>query len=211
MSDPYSPYRQRRALETTPEIHGWAENFEGYINGQVIDDENLDVTSGGLVVREIGPYMRGQLQMSSHGGFRAVALVVEAVDELAAYTDGGVQYRFNYKTTGPGVNPGFKAFVRYQTENDLYVASWRLDGSATIQSKIDGVYRTLSVRRVDPPKPGAWYTLRFVAEGTMLKFTIKEMGEELIAFDENIRSGTVGIRTDGTPGAYIDDWKAVMP
>jgi hypothetical protein len=42
---------------------------------------------------------------------------------------------------------GFHLFGRYQTENDLYVASVRMDGNVVIKKKKDGEYLTLKMMK----------------------------------------------------------------
>lgn len=170
---------------------------------------HLDVTAGCLTAVAIsnGLYQRGLVSLTDSGAFRALALGY-ADGQRVRWTAQRGEYRFHY--SGPsatGVNPGFKVFARYRTEDDLYVASWRLDGVVQIQKKQCGTYTTLARRtRQPPPTTGTWHRIRFDAMGTQLALYLD--GElALTAEDDTFAWGTVGIRIDGVANTYLDDWR----
>src|SRR5690348_848141 len=127
------------------------EDFRGYGLPSMVEcssskstRSHLDVTAGCLKAISIGSYSRGQIQPTSDGAFRAVALPFTGSEKNPLkWTNQSNQVRFYYSGfSGPGVDPGFKLFVRYRTEMDLYVASWREDGLVNIKKKQAGTYKT---------------------------------------------------------------------
>ncbi len=168
---------------------------------------HLDVTAGCLKAVSIGSYTRGQITSTSGGAFRAVALPFTGSEtNPLKWTDMRNSFRFYYNgTSGAGVDPGFKAFVRYRSENDLYGASWRVDGIIQIKKKQGGTYTTLAQGTKGKPSTGAWHTIRFDAIGKQLDFYI-DGTKVLSATDSAFSWGTAGIRTDAMTGAYLDDW-----
>lgn len=203
----------------------WAgEDFEAYGPGPAVSVEcastkgrrsHLEVTAGCLdAVTVAGQYVRGVVRPTAAGAFRALALGHTADDPThpIQWTDQGIEYRFHYRgATGTTGNPGFKAFARYRSEDDLYVASWRLDGVVQIQRKQCGVYTPLAlIRNFGPPSPNAWHWLRFDAVDDQLELYLdREL--VLTATASAPGSGTVGIRADSVAGAYLDDWRLVTP
>jgi hypothetical protein len=173
----------------------------------------VDVTAGCLTAISLGTYTRGQIQPTPDGYYRSIALGYAAGNDLPAkWTDQGVEYRFYYRAqTGQTGFPGFKAFARYRTEDDLYVASWRTDGVAQIQKKHCGVYTPLViVPAYGPPTPNAWHTIRFTAKGDTLELSLD--GKLVTsAIDASFSWGTTGIRIDSMDGAYLDDWRVFAP
>jgi hypothetical protein len=190
------------------------EDFRGYGLPSTVEcssskstRSHLDVTAGCLKAIAIGSYSRGQIEPTSNGAFRAVALPFTGSEKNPLkWTDQSNQVRFHYAGfSGPGVDPGFKLFVRYRTEMDLYVASWREDGLVNIKKKQAGVYKTLAQTTYPKPSTGTWHTMRFDAIGTKLDFYID--GKKVLSTTDSTFSwGTSGIRTDATPNAYLDDW-----
>jgi len=174
---------------------------------------HLDVTAGCLSAVAIGSYTRGQIQAESDDAFRMVALGHTANNSAPVkWTDTGVQYRFYYSAQhGTLNNPGFKAFLRYRTEDDLYVASWRTDGVVQIQRKQCGIYTPLKILpSYGAPSKNAWHTLKFTAVGPTLTLTLD--GKQVIQVnDSNFSWGTAGIRVDAMDGAYLDDWQVFAP
>jgi hypothetical protein len=174
----------------------------------------LDVTAGCLSFQPVGSNTRGLIGAQADDAFRAIALAHPSndPDNAVKWTDTGVEYRFYYSVThGTANEPGFKAFLRYRTEEDLYVASWRRDGVAQIQKKQCGVYTPLVI---DPnwgsPSLNAFHTLRFTAVGNHLQlFLDGKLAVE--ATDSTFAWGTAGIRIDAMDGAYIDDWRVFAP
>jgi hypothetical protein len=198
------------------------ENFSNYGSQQATVECSdvkamrpyLDVTAGCLTEMPVGSYTRGMIGAEADDAFRVVALAHPPTDpdHAVKWTDMAVEYRFYYSVThGTDNNPGFKAFARYRTEDDLYVASWRYDGVVQIQRKQCGVYTELIIdNNYGPPSKNAWHTLRFTAIGNQLQLTLD--GHVAITATDNVFSwGTAGIRIDAMSGAYIDDWRVFAP
>lgn len=190
------------------------EDFRGYALPLEVEcsstksrRSHLDVTAGCLTAVAVGSYSRGEITSTSDGAFRVVALPFKSGEPYPLkWTDVKNEYRFYYKTTtGPGVDPGFKAFVRYRDENDLYVASWRTDGVVQIKRKQNGTYKTLAETTMARPSTSTWHTLRFDATGARLDLYL-DGAKVLSATDTAFAWGTAGIRTDAMTGAYIDEW-----
>jgi hypothetical protein len=193
------------------------EDFRGYTAATNVEcggtrDKRgyLEVTAGCLDASDA----HGVIHGTSDGYYRSFALAFapDDPDRAVKWTDLGVEYRFYY---GPGVgvvgNTGFKAFVRYRTEYDLYVASWRLDGVVQIQKKACGEYTVL---QRDPdygaPARGQWHTIRFEAVGDRLQLFL-DGKLAMTQTDKTFASGTAGIRIDSMDGALIDDWRVFAP
>jgi hypothetical protein len=172
----------------------------------------LDVTAGCLSAVAIGTYTRGQIHAESDDAFRMVALGRNGASPPVKWTDAGVEYRFHYtQQVGTANNPGFKAFLRYRTEDDLYVASWRTDGVAQIQRKRCGVYTPLAVvPSYGAPTANAWHTIRFTVVGDTLTL-ILDGKTAVTAHDSTFSWGTAGVRIDAMDGAYLDDWRVFAP
>ena len=209
------PWRGRGPSPAAPYPSG-AEAFEGYTPPTAVECGNdkdrrshLDVTAGCLRTAAVSSYRRGQVQATSDGYFRAVALGYASGDTRPMkWTDQSIEYRFWYRErTGTAGNPGFKAFVRYRSENDLYVASWRFDGVVQIQKKVCGRYTALAVdKEFGAPSPGAWHRIRLDAIGDRLDLYL-DGTLVMSVHDSALTWGTAGIRVDAADGAYLDDWK----
>ncbi len=159
------------------------------------------VTCGAMAGGAIVPTVAGS-------AFRMLALGHTAGLGPVRWTDGYTSYRFRY--SGPdvlGVNPGFKLFARYETEDDLFVASWRLDGTACIQLKSGGKYSTIAQAPMQSPAPGAWNRIGFDVQGADLVLVLNGARAAIASgvFPAPY-AGTFGIRTDGVLGAEITDW-----
>lgn len=196
---------------TTPYPAG-VEDFRQYANAATVEcgsnkgaRSHVDVTAGCLVATA-GTH--GQMVSTDGGAFRTLALgYAGGSTRPIKWTDQSVEYRFFYAaSSGAGVNPGFKAFARYRTEDDLYVASWRLDGVVQIQKKQCGQYTALKILpSYGAPAPDVWHTLRFDAIDDKLELYLD--GKRVISITDTTFSwGTAGIRTDAVSGALIDDW-----
>jgi len=198
------------------------EDFSGYGTNMPVTIEcsdnkaavpYLDVTDGCLGATMVGTYTRGQVHATADGYFRTVALgFATDPQHPAKWTDQATEYRFYYSAqVGTNGNPGFKAFARYRTEDDLYVGSWRTDGTAQIQRKQCGNYTELVILPTfGAPTPNAWHTIRFAAIGDQLELTLD--GKLAISTTDTAFSwGTAGIRIDSMDGAYIDSWKVEAP
>jgi len=197
------------------------EDFRGYGTSLPLNLEcggtrsrrtHLEVTAGCLDAVVDGGDPRGKIGLTSTGIYRSFALPFAAGDasNVVRWTDQGVEYRFRY-ATGPVGNTGFKAFTRYRTEYDLYVASWRLDGVVQIQKKACGQYTVLErLGSYGAPSPNAWHTIRFEAVGNRLQLFLD--GQLAISLtDATFASGTAGIRIDAMGDALIDDWRVYAP
>jgi len=177
---------------------------------------HLDVTAGCLDAVALGSseYTRGLIQTNSDGYFRAVALGYRPgeLDHPIKWTNQGVMYRFfHHGQTDSAGNPGFKAFLRYRSEDDLYVASWRLDGVVQIQRKLCGEYTVLAVNKdFGPPTEGVWHQIRFEAAGDELSLYLDDT-LALSATSGSLSWGTAGIRVDSADGTHIDDWSIFEP
>lgn len=227
-SSTYSPYAGYAPSGTVSEFP-WqghatsypagAEDFRGYSLPSAIEcssskskRSHLDVTAGCLNAVAVGSYSRAQIASTSGGAFRAIALGFENGSQTPMkWTDQSIEYRFHYSgTSGAGVDPGFKAFARYRSENDLYVASWRVDGYVQIKKKVCGAYTTLAQKKLSGPSKGTWHRIRFDVKGTSLKLYL-DGDLTLSATDSALSWGTAGIRTDAMTGAYLDDWRIQAP
>ncbi len=219
-SSVYTPFPEGGQYKTgSVATYPWSRNPETFENTAVGPIEcssdktkvsYLDVTAGCLSATKTGggAYTRGWVSLTNPGGaFRTVVL------GGTKWTDQAIQYRFYHQGEGdiPGVNPGFKAFARYQNENNLYVASWRFDGVIQIQEKRNGVYRTIVRIDGQPPSAGAWHSIRFEAKGQTLSLYLDGVLQFWASEPSGFSWGTVGIRIDSADGAFLDDIKVVNP
>lgn len=222
----YSPYTAEGFyVEGPAAAYPWSETFDGYAPLPALIEcasakatrAHLDVTAGCLdavATGSAGEYTRGKVKLTNPGGaYRSLAFGFSP-DSLypVRWTDQALSFRFYSTGAGSvaGVQPGFKAFARYQSEDNLYVASWRLDGTAVIQRKQCGQYTTLGTATVTTPTPNKWHSLRFAAQGTTLTLSL-DGTVAVTATDGEFPWGTAGIRIDSSDGALLDDWKVVAP
>lgn len=189
----------------------WAgENFEAYADGSLLEcstepaqQAHFEVTSGCLFSKYAGTYRRG---WTSTYNFRALSRL---------YVDGK---KVGWKTAAPSYRAhiyewqegapewaGLHVFARYQTENDLYVASYRKDGLVTIKKKLGGVYTTLAQKTLGAPALRTWHTVKLSVSGDTLQFFVNG-ALHLTAHDTSLTWGTTGLRTDSMD-VYLDDWK----
>ena len=178
------------------------------------DRKYLDVTAGCLSAVSTSSGNRGKIALTTDGSYRSFAKSYTSGGTAPVkWTDSGTEYNFYY-TASPlsvGVNPGFKAFLRYRTEYDLYVASWRADGVVQIQKKQCGQYTTLKMdKSYGKPTSGKWHTIKFEAVGDKLSLWL-DGNFAMSATDSTFGWGTAGIRIDSYDGAYIDNWKVYAP
>ena len=223
LSSTYTPFTGSSSSGTASlyDWHGYKttypatnENFRAYASGTTIEcasaktrRSHVDVTAGCLTASNVGGSVRGKITSTSDGAFRMVALPFTGSETRPLkWTDQRNEYRFYYQgTSGPGVDKGFKAFARYRTEDDLYVAAWRADGIVQLKKKQGGKYTLLAQVTKSRPSTGAWHRLRLDAIGTRLDVYID--GTRVISkTDTTFAWGTAGIRTDGMNGALIDEW-----
>jgi hypothetical protein len=194
------------------------ENFDSYAHNAIVETSankalrsHLDVTSGVLEAKHVSSYKRG---WTTTYNFRTVAIGTSGSSKVK-WTDQTNQYR-GYIQAWQNGDPnwsGLHAFARYQTDDNLYVASIRYDGLTTIKRKLAGAYTTLAQTSLPNSyldsngnlKTGQWFTLKFSVFGNQLKFSLD--GTQLLtATDSNLTFGTIGIRTDYA-NIYFDDWK----
>ena len=219
----YDAFPPRYSYESGPPgtSYPWiGEDFEAYSNGFLIECSSnkarmshLDVTSGCLYSKYAGTWRRG---WTTTYNFRAVAIGWKNGKKIK-WTDQVPQYRAYIDSwqAGATATSGLHIFGRYRTSDDLYVASVRRDGLATIKRKWNGVYTTLAQTSLPASlldangqlKTGVWITLRFSIIGNQLKFSVN--GTQILSTTSGTFSwGTTGIRTDYV-NAYLDDWKLV--
>lgn len=208
----------------SPPTDNWAgEDFESYTNGEIIEcssdktaQDHLDVTSGCLKSKYAGNWRRGY---TDDRVFRMVTISRDDDDREIKWTDQTISYRA-YITEFQDDLPddpipdwaGLHVFFRYRTSDDLYVASIRYDGKATIKKKHNGIYTTLAWMNLDDSfldsntgklKTQQWYQLKATADGSTLKFKLD--GTEILSATSGTFSwGTTGIRTDYV-STYLDD------
>lgn len=215
------PYTSAPASEKMP----WSgENFEPYQDAQLLECANdkaailhFDITSGCLASKSSGSWKYG---WTDDKVFRVVAIATDNLRREVKYTQQTNQYRakinrWKNAETIPAWS-GLHAFTRYQSSDDLYVASIRYDGYATIKVKYQGSYRTLAQTKLNNTTKnyldenghlaaGQWYKINFSAIGETLTLSLD--GVELLAVNNDLLSeGTIGIRTDYVE-TYLDDWQ----
>lgn len=198
------------------DTYGWrGEDFESYSDGELVEASSgksrrshLEVTSGVLQARHVNGsqvYRRGWTDTYN---FRVLSRATSGGAKVR-FTDVSNRARVHLKAWHANVSAtsGAHLFARYQTENDLYVASLRNDGKVTIKRKHCDIYTTLKSAPFSqgPVQTGKWYSLRFDVEGQRLRFYV-DGNLELEAFDGELSWGTTGIRTDKAD-IYIDDWE----
>lgn len=135
------------------------QDFQEYPEGHVITKSSakdpskpLMATSGTLVCRSFDGAKTGYT--TTHN-FRVLCNAIDnATQKLVRYTDTRTSFfgRINRWQSGAPSWAGLHIFGRYQTSDDLYVASWRIDGQCTIKKKINGKYTTLKSVVYGTPK-----------------------------------------------------------
>ena len=188
------------------------DDFESYGHNDVIGTSgsapsHIDITSGTLYAKHLNGSQVWKRGFTATHNFRMLS--IGTYDGMPIrYTDGTTSVRVYFDAVHAN-HPhytGAHIFGRYQTENDLYVASLRLDGQVMIKKKICGQYQTLSAQ---PFSAGAvttdtWYEMSFEVVGNNLSLYIN--GQlEVNATDNDLSWGSSGVRLDYTD-VYIDDW-----
>lgn len=197
------------------------EDFESYTNGSVVEtstnksaQSHLDVTSGTLESKYAGSWRRG---WTDDHNFRAVAIGYDSQGREIKWTDQVAEYR-GYISAWQDDAPdwaGMHLFARYRTSDDLYVASIRKDGLATIKRKWNGSYTTLAQTSLPSSvldgngelKTGDWHWLKFSAIGNDLELFVDDTSV-LSTTSGTFSWGTTGIRTDYAD-IYLDDWSLI--
>lgn len=196
--------------------YGWpGDDFESYAHDEIVESRtnqsrrsHLDVTSGTLRARHLNGSRLWKRGWTDTYNFRVLSRATSG-GKLVRLTDVDPAVRVhisNWDTSGPQWS-GAHIFARYQTENDLYVASLRKDGKVYIKLKHCDAYTTLAGADFSqgPVQTGTWYDLRFEVVGQRLRFYV-DGHLELEAFDDTLSWGTTGVRTDYAT-MYLDDWK----
>jgi hypothetical protein len=178
-----------------------SQYFNEYSDGEVIGkssakDPNapLIVTSGVLTC---DTYQSDKQAFTDTYNFRVL---------MNGMDNNGVRVGWTHSITNAVVTPvamhsnkpswaGMHLFSRYQTSNDLYVASYRFDGKATIKKKINGTYTTLAVGTVGSPVLGETYKLQFTVKNDSLSLYVNG-SKKLTVNDSNLTWGTSGLRLD---------------
>jgi hypothetical protein len=104
---------------------------------------------------------------------------------------------------------GIHLFSRYQTEDDLYVASYRIDGMITLKKKINGKYYTLCSNLYNPIKLNTEYLLSFEVKDNQLIYYINN-NKVLYCNDDELQYGVCGIRCDYCD-LYLDNIRILEP
>jgi hypothetical protein len=218
--DVYSPFpANQQAIVGPVSQYPWSMvDFSNFPLGENIECGSnkgavsyLDVTAGCLSAETFQQNPRGQVHTTADNYYRSFALPTSNGTPVK-WTDQSVEYDFYFSGyTGSVSNPGFKLFARYLDEYDLYVASFREDGTAQIQKKECGVYTTLKrIPNYGSPSLNQWHHIKFEAIGNDLRFYID--GQLAVSVhDTTFAAGAAGIRIDDTDGAYIDNWKVSAP
>jgi hypothetical protein len=193
------------------------EGFESYADGALIESSankasqsHLEVTSGTIYATYIGP-SRYRRAKTEDDNFR---MLLQGLSNglRVKWTDQAIESRFYIAAWHPTDESwqGVHLFVRYRTEDDLYVASLRHDGSVHIKKKQCGQYTPLKSELLRDhngnPRPfnlKQWYTLTFAAIGNHLEFSVDGV-PQLSVTDGTFSWGTAGIRTDYAT-VYLDD------
>lgn len=188
------------------------QDFQKYSEGEVITTSKaknptdpLMATSGVLTCKS---FNGGKTGFTSTHNFRMLANPVDSASQkLVRYTDTRTSFFgcVNKWHDGLPAWSGLHIFARYQTEDDLYVASWRVDGNVTIKKKVNDKYSTLRSVKYGSPEVGSEHLMIFQVEGDLLSYYIDG---KLVAQakDSDLKWGTAGIRTDYSD-CYIDYFK----
>jgi hypothetical protein len=200
----------------TPEGTG-VEAFETYVNGSVIESSSnkaqqshLEVTSGTLTSKYVGAANYRRAKTDTYN-FRVLIQGLSR-GKRVKWTQQAIEARFYVEAWQASSNTwqGVHLFGRYRTEDDLYVASLRRNGSTLIQRKLCKEYKPIATGLLKdaggarrPFNTRQWYTLTFSAVGNQLKFFVDDV-EQLAVTDGTFSWGTMGIRTDYA-NVYFDD------
>lgn len=193
------------------------EGFETYADGTVIEvssnkalRSHIEVTSGSLLSKHLsgGLYKRAKTEDYN---FRMLIQGLHNGSRVK-WTDQAVEARFYIDSWQEATDnwQGIHLFTRYRTENDLYVASLRSDGTVYFKKKLCGTYTTLATGTLKDqagnPKSfqtKRWYKLTLVAIGNHIDFYVDNV-LQLSVTDGTFSWGTSGLRTDYA-NVYLDD------
>lgn len=199
------------------------EDFATYQNGDIIECSNnkqaqdhLDVTSGCLKARNGGPLNRQG--WTDDFVFRMLTVSRDIQGNKVKWTDQSMSYSAFIKKNQWDRKDitdysGLHVFLRYQTSDNLYVASVRYDGQVKIKEKVKGIYKTLAsgqlpsafLDRNDNLNSGDWILVKASAIGTTIKLYVNGI-EMLSVNSDSLEWGTTGIRTDKAE-VFFKDFK----
>lgn len=188
------------------------QDFQEYAENEVITKSSaknptdpLMATSGTLTCKSFNGAKTGYT--TTHN-FRMLCNPIDnASQKLVRYTD--IRTTFfgcvNKWQSGAPSWAGLHIFSRYQTEDDLYVASWRVDGKCTIKKKVNGKYTTLKQATFGAPALGDEHLMAFEVNGNLLSYFV-DGNLVLEVTDNDLEWGTSGVRTDYSD-SYVDYFK----
>ena len=178
------------------------QDFSQFSEGELIAKSsakdplnNLIVTSGDITCQNNGGVKDG---FTTTYNFRMLLNPMDSNNTRVRYTD----YRVTTFGTVERWHPdrpnwsGMHLFLRYQTSDDLYVASYRTDAQLVIKKKVGGKYSTLAIGSMKTaPETGREYVMAFEIEGNNMRFYIDGI-LQLTAVDSDLTWGTSGVRCD---------------
>lgn len=207
--DEYPGDKSQYPLGTPTQYPYPKQDFQQYeVDSVIVESTNKDfqaplmATSGTLLCKNIGGVKDGY---TSTYNFRMLCNVIDPKSNKPV--------RITNSNTTIIVNPvklqseapswaGIHIFSRYQTSDDLYVASWRFDGNCTIKKKINGGYTTLKSLDIGAPRFNEEHVLDFKVNGNVLTYYI-DGNMILETTDDSLSWGTSGVRLDYCD-VYID-------
>lgn len=185
------------------------QDFQNYGDGKVITKSTakdplrpLMATSGTLTCKCVDGAKTGY---TTTYNFRLLCNPIDnASQKLVRYTNTRTTFLgcVNKWQSGAPAWAGLHIFGRYQTEDDLYVASWRMDGKCTIKKKVKGKYTTLKYVTFGAPALGEEHVMVLEINGSILSYFI-DGNLVLQVTDKDLEWGTAGIRMDYSD-SYID-------
>ena len=192
-----------------------SQYFQEYSVGEVIGKSSAKDPDAPIIVTS------GELRCANYGGKKQAFTDTYNFRMLMNGMDSeGVRVGWTDSITNASVTPvakdsngpswaGMHLFSRYQTSNDLYVASYRFDGKVTIKKKIAGKYTTLAVESVDKPVMGESYLLQFTVSGDTLSLFVNGSKKASVR-DSDLVWGTSGVRLDYCD-CYIENVRMTSP
>lgn len=200
--DQYPGDHSQYPLGTPSEYPYPKQDFQNYNTNEVITTSSskdptkpLMATSGILISKNIDGVKEG---FTSTYNFRMLCNVIDSASlKKVRLTDSitTVVARPTKIHSGAPSWAGLHIFGRYQTSDDLYVASWRFDGNCTIKKKVNAQYTTLKSIDIGPPQLGDEHILSFEINGNLLSYFID--GQLVLqTTDTDLKWGTSGVRLD---------------
>jgi hypothetical protein len=200
----------------TPQQYPFSSQFfTNYNEKQIIAEScnkdpkaDLIVTSGKLYTN----IFEGKLQaFTDTYNFRLLLNVMDKNQVRVGWTNSIINVVVTpvFKQPNQPTTAGIHLFTRYHTSNDLYVASLRFDGLATIKKQINGIYTTLGEFKFGVLVLGKTYKLQLKTKDDNISFYID--GKKVVYVNDNSLSwGTAGIRIDYTD-CYIESIRITTP